>query len=226
MVALLRRKINLKTKLIILFVSITFTLVILDLKLRPIIKSIMADKAKSVAVNAIDKAINRELGSQNIQYSDIVQIERAEEGKLLGITTNIQKINCLKSCISKSISDELSKEEIKKIKIPLGTILGTEILSGSGPIVNVKLFVTGNVVIDFESELSEAGINQTKHRINLKVEVNVSAIIPGYPVETKVETSITIAETVIVGEVPKVYAAPEPTKKIREAKALEGLGNS
>ena len=32
---------------------------------------------------AIDKAVNRELGAQNIQYSDIVQIERAEEQILL-----------------------------------------------------------------------------------------------------------------------------------------------
>ena len=198
----------------------------MDLKLRPVIKSIMADKAKSVAVNAIDHAINKELGNQNLKYSDIVQIERAEEGKLLGIITDIQKINCLKSRLSNAISEELSKEEIKKIKIPLGTILGAELLSGSGPIITIKLFVTGNVVIDFESELYEAGINQTKHRIILRTEVNVAAIIPGYPVETKVKTNITIAETVIVGEVPKVYAAPEPTKKLREAKGLDGLSQA
>ena len=200
-------------------------LLVLDFRLRPMIKSVMSDKAKSVAVHAIDNAVNKELGAQNFKYSDIVQIERADDGKLFGITTNIQKINCLKSCLSNAISNELSKDEIKKIKIPLGSILGTEILSGSGPIISVKLFITGNVVVDFDSELSEAGINQTKHRINLITEVNVAAIIPGYPVETKVKTSITIAETVIVGEVPKVYAAPDPTKRLREAKGLEGLSN-
>lgn len=210
----------------IFLVIILIVFFILDLRLRPIIKSIMSDKAKSVAVNAIDKAINEELGTQNFKYSDIVQIERGDDGKLFGITTNVQKINCLKSCLSNAISTELSKDEIKKIKIPLGAIFGNELLSGSGPILNVKLYTTGNVVIDFESELSEAGINQTKHRINLITEVNVAAIIPGYPVETRVKTSVTIAETVIVGEVPKVYAAPEPTKRLREAKGLEGLANS
>lgn len=143
----------------------------------------------------------------------------------MGITTNVQKINCLRSSLSNAISNELNKEEIKKIKIPLGAILGTEIFSGSGPIITVKLFVTGNVATDFESELSEAGINQTKHRINLNTQVNVAAIIPGYPVSTNIKTNLTIAETVIVGEVPKVYAAAEPTKKIREAKALDGLSN-
>lgn len=198
----------------------------LDLRFRPIIKSIMVDKARAVAVKAIDDAVSNELGKQNIEYSDIVKIERSEEGKLIGITTNIQKINCLKSSLSNAIANELDKDEIKKIRIPLGTILGTELFSGSGPMINIKIFITGNIVANFESELSEAGINQTKHRIILNVEVNISAIMPGYPVETKVKTNVTIAETVIVGEVPKVYAAAEPTKRIREAKALEGLGET
>ena len=219
-----RKKIK-KIKIIIFLIIILIILILLDIRLRPIIKSIMADKARSVAINAIDNAVNKELGTQNFKYSDIVQIERAEEGKLLGITTNIQKINCLRSSLSNAISNELNKEEIKKIKIPLGAILGTELLSGTGPIITVKLFVTGNVTTDFESELSEAGINQTKHRINLNTEVNMAAIIPGYPVDTNVKTNVTIAETVIVGEVPKVYAASEPTKKIREAKGLDGLSN-
>ena len=205
---------------------ILFVSVFLDLRFRPIIKSIMVDKSRAVAVKAIDDAVAHELGKQNIEYSDIVKIERSEDGKLIGITTNIQKINCLKSSLSNAISYELDKDEIKKIRIPLGTILGTELLSGSGPMVNVKIFITGNIVTNFESELSEAGINQTKHRINLNVEVNISAIMPGYPVETKVKTNITIAETVIVGEVPRVYAAAEPTKRVREAKALEGLGET
>ena len=161
------RKLSVKIKFLFTLIVLSVILLILDLRLRPVIKSVMADKARSVAVNAIDVAVNQELGNQNFKYSDIVQIERAEEGKLLGITTNIQKINCLKSCLSEAISKELHKEEVKKIKIPLGTILGTELLSGSGPIITVKLFVTGNVTTDFESELSEAGINQTKHRINL-----------------------------------------------------------
>lgn len=220
-----RKKIKTKYKVIILLVLIVFGLILLDMRLRPIIKSIMADKARSVAVRAIDNAVNHELGTQNFKYSDIVQIERAEEGKLLGITTNVQKINCLRSSLSNAISNELNKEEIKKIKIPLGAILGTELFSGSGPIITVKLFVTGNVATDFESELSEAGINQTKHRISLNTKVNVAAIIPGYPVDTNVNTNITIAETVIVGEVPKVYASAESTKKIREAKALDGLSD-
>ena len=217
------RNLKLRTKLKIFLLILIASAIALDMRLRPIIKTIMEDKAKSVAITAIDSAVSKELGNQNFKYSDIVHIERGEEGKLLGITTNIQKINCLKSNISNAISEELRKTEMRKVKIPLGAILGTELFSGAGPIINVKIFLTGNVSTDFGSELSEAGINQTKHLISLNTDVNVAAIMPGYPVETNVKTNLTIAETVIVGEVPRVYAATEQTKKIREGKALENL---
>jgi sporulation protein YunB len=218
-----RRKLKIKTKIEIFFIFFLAVLVILDLRLRPIIKSVTSDRANAVAVKAINNAVSRQLDGDNFEYSNIVHIERNNEGKLLGITTNIQKTNCLKANISSAILEELSKPEMRKIGIPLGAIIGIELFSGAGPIIPVKIFVTGNVASEFSSEFYEAGINQTKHIINLNTKVNVDAIIPGYPVKTAAKTNIIIAETIIVGEVPRVYAAAEPTKRIREAKALEGL---
>ncbi|MDR1240643.1 MAG: sporulation protein YunB [Oscillospiraceae bacterium] len=218
-----RRRLNIKIKFKIFLILLILILIVIDIRLRPVIKSIIEDRAKAVAVTAINNAINRELGESDFKYSDIARIERSEEGKLLGITTNIQKINCLKSNISSAILEEISNMRMRKIGVPLGAIFGNEFLSGAGPIIPIKIFVTGNVSSEFESEFSEAGINQTKHLINLNTSVNVSAIIPGYPVQTSAKTNVTIAETIIVGEVPRVYAASEPTKRIREAKALEGM---
>ena len=55
------------------------------------------------------------------------------------------------------------------------------------------------------SEFSEAGINQTLHRILLEVSVDVSAIIPGYTTSVDVTTNFVVAETVIVGSIPDSY---------------------
>ncbi|GMB10342.1 MAG: sporulation protein YunB [Candidatus Improbicoccus devescovinae] len=215
-------KVSTKIKIILLFIfAILF---ILDFKLRPLIKSISADRARAIALQAINKAISSELDLVKFEYSDIAQIQRNEEGKLLGITTNIQKVNCLKANISSAILKEISKNEMREFGIPLGAILGIEILSGLGPIIPVKIFVTGNISADFESEFSEAGINQTKHLIYINTLVNICAMIPGYPTSIQVKTNITIAETIIVGEVPNVYATSEiASAKAREAKGLKAL---
>ena len=66
--------------------------------------------------------------------------------------------------------------------------------------------MSGSVIMDFKSEFVSAGINQTKHKLYLEVNSEVLAFIPGYPVNTVVKTSILIAETIIVGEVPAVFA--------------------
>ena len=55
------------------------------------------------------------------------------------------------------------------------------------------------------SEFSEAGINQTRHRIIIEITVNVEAIVPGYSTDVAVSTAITAAETIIVGRVPDAY---------------------
>ena len=40
----------------------------------------------------------------------------------------------------------------------------------------------------------------------MDISTNVFVVIPGYPVKTAVKTSVLIAETVIVGDTPSVFA--------------------
>ena len=54
--------------------------------------------------------------------------------------------------------------------------------------------------------LETAGINQTQHRIFIKFQVEMSAILPGYSTNVTVENQVCVAQTLIVGEVPQFYA--------------------
>ena len=63
----------------------------------------------------------------------------------------------------------------------------------------------GSSNASFENEFTEAGINQTKHRIILNVDVSVSILLPGFSTYTKVSNRFTVAETIIVGTVPDSY---------------------
>ncbi|BED91901.1 MAG: sporulation protein YunB [Candidatus Improbicoccus pseudotrichonymphae] len=217
-------KLNFRTKLIIFLIVLIGVLFILDLKIRPVIKDATADRARAVAIYAINNAVNKELCKSDIKYNDIIHIERTENNTITGIVTDIQKINSLKANISTEILKEISILGMRKTEIPLGALLGIEFFSGSGPIIPIKIFILGNVTTDFESEFTEAGINQTKHRIYVNVKVNINAITPGYPTAVSVKTNITIAETIIVGSVPNVYAtSSDSSEKARELKGLEGL---
>ena len=49
-------------------------------------------------------------------------------------------------------------------------------------------------------------INQTKHTVSLRVHTTIYTFLAGTQSSAEVETSVPVAETVIVGEVPQVVA--------------------
>lgn len=178
----------------------------LDFYLRPTIKAVACSKAQVVATEAIGEAVMNVIKNTNVDYSDLVKVEKADNGLISAITTNVINTNLLKSEIDMQIQENLLRKEKRKFYIPLGTLIGMETFSGSGPDIPVHFSINGHASSEFVSNFSEAGINQTKHQINLCVHTKANAVVPGYPTCINVDTNIAIAETIIVGKVPEIFA--------------------
>lgn len=174
--------------------------------MRPLIKSVAKSQAQTFSTNVINQVVLDELSRLDIDYSDIVDIQKDNDGKILALSTDMKKVNSLKSTVTMSIQDKIATMDKQEVKIPLGTFSGTELLNGHGPKISVRVSMSGGVVTDFKSEFVAAGINQTKHRLYLDVVTDALALIPGYPVDITVSTSFLIAETIIVGDVPTLFA--------------------
>ena len=201
-----QKKLSIKIKILIIVAFVSIIAVLLDRQMRPLIKSVVFSQAQTVSTNVINQVVADELSRLDIDYSDIIDIQKDADGKILAVSTDMKKVNSLKSLMTLSIQDKISAMEVQKTKIPLGTFTGTEILNGRGPKIPIDVSMSGSVIMDFKSEFVSAGLNQTKHKLYLEVNSEVLAFIPGYPVNTVVKTSILIAETIIVGEVPAVFA--------------------
>ena len=63
----------------------------------------------------------------------------------------------------------------------------------------------GNVETDLISQFSQAGINQTLHRIYLNVSCKVTILTPFDSIEQEITNQVLIAEAVILGDVPATY---------------------
>jgi sporulation protein YunB len=95
--------------------------------------------------------------------------------------------------------------ETLNISIPLGSLLGSNLLMGRGPAIPVQVKMLTSSFVRFENDLIATGINQSRHVIKLIANVDIDIMIPLSTVSTTVETDILIAETVIVGRVPETY---------------------
>ncbi|MGX8710667.1 sporulation protein YunB [Clostridium sp. KNHs216] len=181
-------------------------IILIDSHFRPIIKSITTNQARIQSIDTINNAVTEELTQNGVTYQDLVSVERDSTGKILAITTQMVKMNQLKSAIIANVQKKIGNNGHMDTGVPLGTLTGNELLHGWGPEVPLRLTLSGNVNADFKSSFESAGINQTKHQIVLNVHTSVYSFLPGFDTTTEVDTNVPVAETIIVGDVPQVVA--------------------
>lgn len=134
-----------------------------------------------------------------------VLLQKIITGNIAMISANVITVNEIISDIAIKIQEELNKIENSKFKISMGSFIGSRILSGRGPQIEVKMSTIGNLDTDLRSEFTEAGINQTLHKIYLQVECQVIVLTPYNTIEENIVNQVLLTEAVIVGTTPNTY---------------------
>ena len=137
------------------------------------------------------------------------------------ISSNVIVINEIISDIAIKIQEELNKVENSKFKISMGSFTGSRVLSGRGPKMEIKMSTIGNLDTDLRSEFSDAGINQTLHKIYLQVECQVVILTPFDTIEEKIANQVLLSEAVIVGTTPSTYYNFEGVDKENVLEVIE-----
>lgn len=76
----------------------------------------------------------------------------------------------------------------------------------------VKVVPVGSVSSEFVTEFRTAGINQTRHKVYIRIRANMRIVIPTGAREVEVVAQVPVAETVIVGQVPQSYVNVDSTE--------------
>lgn len=192
-------------KLIAVGMVLTGLLVIMDLSFRPIIETVNAYECHEMVSRVINDAVLAELENEDADYSKLVNLTTNADGEVISLESNVMNINKLKTRIAQRLEREIERLSEVDIQIPIGTLLGIQLLHGKGFSVGMTVQPMGFATASIISEFSEAGLNQTLHRIVIEINADVDAIIPGFSTRVPVKTTIVAAETVIVGRVPNAY---------------------
>ena len=173
--------------------------------LRSLLSSLAVTRVSNTVNRSVAEAVNDAVSRGAFQYDTMILFEKDNEGRITALETNMAEMNRLQSEIISDVLERLSVVSASELSIPVGTLTGTPLLAGRGPRIPVKMEFVGSSTARFDNDFTEAGINQTKHRILLYVDVSVSILLPGFSTYTKVSNAFTVAETVIVGSVPQNY---------------------
>lgn len=184
--------------LIIIFVIYT------DIKIKMSLMEMAKSKAQIEETEVINRIINEQVVNR-IEYTDIVTIHKDDKGKIVLIQPDTIMMNKIMTNTVIKIAHTLNTMGERQIKIPMGALTGSRILAGYGPGMKVRIIPTGQVYVQFMNKFDQAGINQTRHLVYFIVESKIKIAVPFINEEVKVSTTIPIAETIIVGEVPDTY---------------------
>ncbi len=198
-VKLKRRRRLLKT-IIIAAVAIAVVAVYYYLRIAPVISTVVTERTRMQVSQAIDDMTESHL--YDVTYDDFVISRYDDEGNVTFIQINSVKVNLFARRVTSLIRSEMKTFEEQGVQIPLGTVTGIPLLSDLGPELTYNVLDLGVVDADFISEFTDAGVNQTLHRLYMKIIVNMRIVLPGYSLAFDNSSTVMICENVIVGDVP------------------------
>lgn len=195
---------------VLIWLTVIFTLLLaltvaVVLHMKPVVVDLATARTSNAVNRIVVAAVNDAVDSGRIDYEQLVDFDKDAEGHVTALRSNMAAFNRLQASIADDILQRMAEVSSTDLAIPIGTLTGSPLLAGRGPCLRVRMQSVGTATTRFDNQFSSAGINQTRHRIILDVDVHVSILLPGLTTYTKVSNEISVAETVIVGGVPETY---------------------
>lgn len=187
-----------------LAVSAGFFLVRAGAYMRELSSQIAISDAEDRVTAAISSAIKDTLDSGGFEYDYFVTLEKDAYGRAAAILTNVTHINTFSADILSVVAERADSGELN-VGIPIGNLIGLSLTVGKGPRIPVDIIMLTSSHAELRNELTQSGINQTKHQIILEVIVDIDVLVPWETLHTQARTQALVAETVIVGQVPETY---------------------
>lgn len=174
-------------------------------RLWPVVRSLARTQVTNTASDLINDAILEQILEGQIQYDRIVYFEKDLNGRITALKTNMAEVNRLKTETLNLINDEIMAQDSEHLGVALGSLILPEFFSGKGPSIPVRIIAIRNSDANFQSEFTEAGINQTLQKLRMDVLVDVTILVLGQTETFTVSSQMVVAETIIVGDVPATY---------------------
>lgn len=201
-----QRKYTLKLISIVLAIILLISLTLeADNRLRILIRNYANSKAKILSNLVINQTVYNYLEERQLEYTDLMKINSAEDGVVTSVEFNTVEITKLKAGIISLIQNNINSRDSITMNIPIGTLTGNQYLNNRGPKIKISMQISSAVYSDIKSKFISAGINQTLHQITLSISTEIYFVMPWYRSSGSYNTEFILAETIIVGRVPDAY---------------------
>ncbi len=179
--------------------------------LGPLVRDMAVARSRNAAAAAVQAAVSARMEAGDLE--SLVKLEKGEDGVVTAAVTDMRRLNALQAGLTSDVIARLTDPAVSDLGIPLGNLMHGPFFSGLGPKIPIRILSVSETEVLLRSSFSDAGINQTLHRLLLELSAELRVLIPAGTVTTRVYTDVTLAETLIVGRVPESYMYFEGDEK-------------
>lgn len=182
----------------------------------PQLVSLAELEAKSMMARKINEALLEEFTEQPLDGETLFDMERDANGKIVMVQTNTGAVNRLIASLTEKIQRRVSGMEEERVEVPLGAVMGSSVFSQMGPCVHMRVIPLASAKVNYKTEFTTAGVNQTCHKLYLEIKCSSRLLAPFARHEIELHSRVLIAETIVLGDVPQSYIVV-PEEKVLEA---------
>ena len=151
---------------------------------------------------AIQTTISPEYDTGDVQF--VQQFSDATDGTAVW-QYDWTALHRLDAALTDEMLDQLEALREEHISVPLGQLLGMNILAGAGPTLPVRIAPAGAVTTDVQFTFTSVGINQVLHEIAMHVDLTMRVIAPLVSEEIRVTQRVPLSTVILQGRVPEVF---------------------
>lgn len=221
-----------KNFLLIILIAVMITIYIsfklINDKFSPLYMQYAVVEAKKVAHLIINNSVTDEINKQ-LTIDNLLIVDKNSNNQVMTIDFNPTFVNKILKQITKNIQSDFSKIEQGKVnnidwlnnsslsydindlkkgiiyKIPTGIVLNNVLLHNLGPKIPVKMDITGEIITNIKTNVTNYGINNALIEVYVTVSITQKVLLPITTKEIKITSDIPLAIKMIQGTVPEYY---------------------
>lgn len=191
--------------LISLIVLVICAFIFIENTMKSTLSATAEIKSKEIMEQIINDAVYEMTRREDGTELEIIHTNEDAEGDLQLVTLNTSLLNKIGTEIAKRVNNDIYYNETEQIRMSLGSLMGSKLLSQTGPYFTFDIVPVAVINVGYKTEFESTGINQSKYKVYLDVKTETRLLVPFMSEKFEAVNTVLIAEAVIVGEVPETY---------------------
>ena len=192
------------TFLFIVAAAAAAALLAAELVLRPVILAMATAQVNTATVAAVNAALGQTL-TGTVSYQQLMDVHYNAAGLPVLIQPDTVEINALDARAAVAVVAAVREVEAEHFSIPVGQVLGIQLLAALGPRIGVTVWPVGQVSVTLRDRFTSAGINQVEHTIYVHTEVHMRVAVPLLSTDIPVEVDNPLVSVYLMGPVPSSW---------------------